>query len=54
MDHSIKPLTPQHVIERAHSAVQQHIPLHEANTYDGHIGAAFAAAYNVHAESLKA
>ena len=53
MDHSIRPLTLQNIVERARIAAQQHIPLDEANVYEGHIGTAFAGAYLSHFDSSR-
>lgn len=53
MDHSIHPLTLQGLIAMAQSAAQHHIPLDEANVYEGHIGTAFAGAYLSHFDSSR-
>lgn len=50
MDHSIRPLDIHAIAALAKEAAQNHIPLDQANTFEGHIGAAFAAAYKEHRE----
>ena len=54
MIHHIKPvdsLTIHDISALAKDAVDRNMTLEEANTYPGHIGAAFEAAYRIHAEA---
>lgn len=53
--YEIKPvskLTINDINALAQDAVDRHIPLHEANVYEGHIAVAFAAAYLVYAQEV--
>lgn len=51
MDAAIHPLSLPYIVAKAKDAVERHIPLEEANHYEGPFAAAFAGAYSEFAKS---